>query len=396
MDLKIDNCPICGNSERELLLDFEGSLQFIHNEYNKFLLKKFQCSDCFHVYTAYIENYALEDHYESTRDSAQELIYSSNAQESINVFDNLVDWAMEGFDKLSFPYILDIGCGKSDLLQSFSRKVTSSNLYGIDYSPKAKMFGEANGLNNIISGNFYNENFDDNKFNLITATGLMEHQPNLSLFVEKIISLMEPNGYLLIEVPDSFSILTGRPDLKAKSAHDICNDEHLHHFNENSLIKIFNEYGFSVVRKRKISRGIWDVIDVLFCYTNNKEDLEYLPNKNNDVKNIFLNMKNINNINLNNIIKKHGSLSIYGAGWHTCKVLLSYYNFDFSFVNKIFDKDSRKIGKKIYGIEIVEPNKSSLAGEIILISSINMNSSIVKYLSDKGVSKNNIINIYPD
>ena len=59
------------------------------------------------------------------------------------------------------------------------------------------------------------------------------------------------------------------------------------------------------------------------------------------------------------------------------------------------DQDPRKIGKKIYGTEICAPEESKLNEvDAIIISSINMTSSIYEYLSSHVNSNTEIINIY--
>ena len=395
MNIKIEKCPICKGQKRELFFDFTNAVQFIHNKYNPFEIKKYQCLECAHIYTGYIKNYLLEEHYESTRDSDQTLIYNTNENLS-ETFDNLVDWMLvkSKLDVKSVDKILDIGCGKCDLLKSFSTKFKSTDLFGIDYSPQAKMFGEAIGLNNIISGDLYSATFN-NKFDIISATGVMEHQIDLSKFIEKIITLLNPEGYLLIEVPDSISILTEREDLQFKSMHDICNDEHLHHFNFSNLISFFNMHGFTLIKDRKISRGDWDDINIIMQYIGQKGIINKIYDKQSQVLSNFQKQQQKVKKRLKNILRQYDNVALYGAGWHTTKVLPSYYEMDFNKIKQIFDQDKRKIGEQLYGIEILEPVKDSLNKfDAIIVSSINMESSIYEYISKINKLNNKIINLY--
>jgi len=396
MNLQIKKCPICKGVKRELLFDFKNALQFIHNEYNLFEMKKYQCLECAHIYTAYMNNYLFEEHYESTRGADQSLIYNTTENMTVT-FDNLVDWMVfeSKLDVKLINKILDIGCGKCDLLKSFSTKFGSADLFGIDYSAQAKNFGDKIGINNIISGDFYSETFNNNKFDIISATGVMEHQMNLSKFVEKIILLLNPGGYLLIEVPDSISILTERKDLKFKSMHDICNDEHLHHFNSSNLITFLNKFGFTLVKERKITRGDWDDINIIMKFTGQKQIENNIYISQNHTLTSFHQQQQAAKKRLQKIIGQYDKIAIYGAGWHTTKVLPSYYGLDFNRIKKIFDQDKRKIGKHIYGIEICMPEEDALNNfDAIILSTINMSNSIFEYLSSRISSNSKIINLY--
>jgi SAM-dependent methyltransferase len=395
--MQIKECPICKSTNRKLILKFKNSFQFIHNRFNPFTLEKYQCIECAHIYAAKSDNYLLDEHYESTRDADQTLIY--NMKENLDhTFLNLVKWMIDStqLDKSSIKRILDIGCGKCDLLHCFSNKFNHAELFGIDYSAQVQAFGKSKGLNNIIAGDIYSENFNFTKFDIISATGVMEHQIDLSKFIEKIISLLNINGYLLIEVPDSISILRNRTDLKSKSMHDICNDEHIHHFNKNNIIELFKNNGFNFLDSRQITRGDWDDINIVMQYNGEEPEEQNINiNEKNMIFNTFNDKREMEISRLNSIISDFNSIGIYGAGWHTTKVLPSYYELDFSQIDIIFDQDPRKAGEKIYGIDICYPKKSKLnAVDAIIISSINMSESINDYLTSHINSNSRMINLY--
>ena len=92
---------------------------------------------------------------------------------------------------------------------------------------------------------------------------------SLSRFMEKIVSICQEGTYLLIEVPDSISILKNRDDLSAKFMHDICNHEHFNHFNAYNLIEYLESFGFVSMGYRTITRGDWDDIDIILKYKHN-------------------------------------------------------------------------------------------------------------------------------
>ena len=355
--MTIEKCPICNSDNKELILEFKNSLQFVHNKYNSFTLEKNQCLKCAHIYTTECSNYLLEEHYESTRDADDILIFNTS-EDLNNTFNNIVNWMVNvlNIDAISINGILDIGCGRCDLLKCFSTTFDQAELFGIDYSPQAQKFGKAKGINNIFIGDLYSEVFNNKKFDIISATGVMEHQVDLSKFITKIVSVLNINGYLVIEVPDRISILKDRKDLKSKSMHDICNDEHIHHFNSYNLIELLRNYGFKLLGSRKITRGDWDDINIVMQYNGEKPIREKINiDGTHFICKTFHKQQELDKLRLESVLRDYNSIAIYGAGWHTTKVLPSYYELDFSQIDTIFDQDPRKIGKKIYGTEICAP-----------------------------------------
>jgi len=386
MNKIMTECPICNSENRAELLKFENTYQFIHDKFHKFELIKYYCNQCEHIYTGSFENFLIQEHYESTRNSDAKLIYSG-AENLNKTFDNLVQWMKTSLKQKNSQIntILDIGCGKCDLLKSFSFQYPHSVLYGIDYSPQIKQFAQEKGIQNIIVGDFYTEIFHNQKFDLISATGVMEHQIDIHRFIEKIISLLNESGYLLIEVPDSLSILESRPDLKSKSMHDLYNDEHIHHFKTSNLITFIEKYGFKLLSSRTISRGDWDDINLVFQHEDNH--LSVIDN--------FRTKRDLDRKKINNLLNSKKLVAIYGAGWHTTHVLPAYYKLDFSKILTIFDQDKRKVGEHIYNIKIEYPSPNALGDvDYIIISSVNMTDSIYDYLVDNGIQKHKILRLY--
>lgn len=403
MRIRFDNCPICDSSKKEEIIRFNNSMQFINNKFYPFDLHKSLCMGCGHIYSD-IYNFPmnLDDYYESARDSDENLIY--NKSEDLNeTFMNLVDWFVEttGVNHDAIKNILDIGCGKCDLLGSFGAVFNNAVLYGLDFSPQARLFGIDKGIKNIVIGDFYDQIFNGKQFNIISATGVIEHQVDLSRFMEKIVSISQKGTYLLIEVPDSISILKNRDDLRAKFMHDICNNEHFHHFNPYSLIKYLERFGFVSMGSRKISRGNWDDINIILKYKYDGISIikdthikkEYYSN----LKAVYLAKKGKYRERIQSLVKTAKKLGVYGAGWHTTAVLPTFYEMEFNNVKMIFDQDPRKVGQSIFNTQIEFPTKEKMEEvDAILISSINMEESIYNYLVNTGISQNKIIRLYEE
>lgn len=102
--------------------------------------------------------------------------------------------------------ILDIGCGTGDLVPIIMQK--SGIYYGVDIS--AKMIERANVRfadqikKNVVSFQIADCDklpFNDIKFNLVIAVGLIEYLPDPSMFLNEVQRISVNDGYFLVTVP---------------------------------------------------------------------------------------------------------------------------------------------------------------------------------------------------
>lgn len=90
--------------------------------------------------------------------------------------------------------LLDIGCGNGHLLKDASQYVKSAvGIEKFDYSkPK---------FNNILNIDIFDNNFDNNSFDIITFLDVMEHIEDENKFLQEVKRLIKPNGTIIITVP---------------------------------------------------------------------------------------------------------------------------------------------------------------------------------------------------
>jgi len=147
--------------------------------------------------------------------------------------------------------ILDIGCGFGttiDQLHQLGWEVT-----GIDASHEVY---ELNKLNfpwiadSFHIGNFYEYDFKK-KFTLIWSNHVLEHLNNPVEALVKMNSLLEPEGIMAIQVPDSdcWRALKLRPHWQG--INNVYAGEHVVFHNEKTLTDIALKTGFEVVGKSK-------------------------------------------------------------------------------------------------------------------------------------------------
>jgi SAM-dependent methyltransferase len=128
--------------------------------------------------------------------------------------------------------ILDIGAGTGDFLKYI--KSENRTVFGIEPNKKARALASEKGINleeSIV-------NFKGKTFDVITMWHVLEHVPNLEETIKKIEALLNPNGVLIIAVPNynSFDAAYYKNYWAAFDA-----PRHLWHFSRNAMKKIFSD-----------------------------------------------------------------------------------------------------------------------------------------------------------
>jgi 2-polyprenyl-3-methyl-5-hydroxy-6-metoxy-1,4-benzoquinol methylase len=127
--------------------------------------------------------------------------------------------------------ILDIGAGTGDFLKHI--KSENRSIFGIEPNKKARALASTKGINLEESI----ADFKGKTFDVITMWHVLEHVPNLEETIQKIEALLNPNGVLIIAVPNynSFDAAYYKNYWAAFDA-----PRHLWHFSRNAMKKIFS------------------------------------------------------------------------------------------------------------------------------------------------------------
>jgi ubiquinone/menaquinone biosynthesis C-methylase UbiE len=115
--------------------------------------------------------------------------------------------ALECLELKSGDSILDIGCGRGEIIKECS-KITPRAV-GIDYSIAAvKIARDYAGCGNIVQCSATNLPFKDNTFKYVTILGFMEclNQEDLKLCVQESKRVLTNNGTILITTPNSLGV----------------------------------------------------------------------------------------------------------------------------------------------------------------------------------------------
>lgn len=131
--------------------------------------------------------------------------------------------------------ILDVGCGTGDFL-----KVCQQNNFevvGVEPNEKARTLA-ASKLGSDTK--FYSDLFELQKeqFDVITLWHVLEHVPDLETYVQKLTSLLKPNGVLIVAVPN-YKSFDAKHYKQFWAAYDV--PRHLWHFSKKSIVTIFSK-----------------------------------------------------------------------------------------------------------------------------------------------------------
>ena len=164
-------------------------------------------------------------------------------------------WELAYSERLSFletllppdrRNLLDIGSGPGLFL--LTAKNRGWNTHGIEPSKTAWAYSTKIGLS--VTNDFLKRGtLPSSTYNAIHMSEVLEHIPDPSEFLNVIHSLLVPNGYLCIVVPNDFNpIQMGLRDHLEFPPWWIAPKHHLNYFNRMSLKLLVESAGYEVVR----------------------------------------------------------------------------------------------------------------------------------------------------
>ncbi len=138
--------------------------------------------------------------------------------------------------------LLDIGCGTGDFLLTAS--TANWNVVGVEPNLQAQSLALSK-LNSEIYASLDDliNRVENRKFNVITLWHVLEHVPNYDEYIVKIKSLLNPDGTLIIAVPN-FNSYDAMYYKSFWAAYDV--PRHLWHFSKSAITSIFLNHNMFV------------------------------------------------------------------------------------------------------------------------------------------------------
>ena len=190
-------CPFCGSCRSSVYEKYGSELQYTY----------VLCKDCKLVYQSPRPKYDqdfIDAAYSSYYQFTESLDLSSSPdvpESSVQMFREEVGNLLK-FDKIRTA-VLDIGSGMGTFL--VAAKPHYEEAVGLDVSAQMAAFVERQIGVRIFLQQFTEFNYP-RKFSLIHMSHVIEHIPDPKSWLDKARSLLEPDGILVINVPNKFSI----------------------------------------------------------------------------------------------------------------------------------------------------------------------------------------------
>jgi len=141
------------------------------------------------------------------------------------------------------PSVLDIGCATGALLEHLRAK--GWRVTGVEISPGGEYARNEKGLD-VRSAVLEENNFDENSFEVVLASHLIEHLNDPRSFLTEVRRIIKKDGCFYITTPDISGFQARLFGAKWRSAIF----DHLYLFSARTLIKMLKETGFRVTLRR--------------------------------------------------------------------------------------------------------------------------------------------------
>jgi SAM-dependent methyltransferase len=153
----------------------------------------------------------------------------------------ILDVSVSQMKNMNNKSFLDVGCFDGTLLNFAKEKGFST--WGIEYQKEAAQKAEESHPGQIFWGRL--EDFKtDQKFDVITAVGLIEHLQDPLSLLKIAQNHLSDQGILLIQTPNQGSLLSR---LMGRFWFCYAAPEHTFYFSRESLKKLAEDYGFEEV-----------------------------------------------------------------------------------------------------------------------------------------------------
>lgn len=116
------------------------------------------------------------------------------------------DWAGQEAVRLQPNSLLDVGCGDGSLLFRYLKK-NPPELYGVEGAPSLKAAAEQRGFKTFsfdLNGRWP---FENDKFDVVFSSQVIEHLHNTRLFAEEIYRILKPGGTAIVTSENLCSML---------------------------------------------------------------------------------------------------------------------------------------------------------------------------------------------
>lgn len=236
------NCPVCNSNDINPLLTVKD------HSVSKQDFVVWQCGNCSLRFTQDIPDEASIGRYYQ---SADYISHSNTNKGLVNkLYQGVRNYTLDQKANLIISQtvkhgnILDLGAGIGAFLNTMKKK--GWEISGIE--PDAGARQQAKNLFNIDLNETNSLNgLPEKSFDAITLWHVLEHVHQLHTYVEKLRSLLKPDGKLFVAVPNYKSVDSSIYKLYW-AAYDV--PRHLYHFTPKAINNLMAQHGLKVIAKK--------------------------------------------------------------------------------------------------------------------------------------------------
>lgn len=184
---------------------------------------------------------------------------SSELKKSVKINSKFINW-IKGNTHQAHLYatrgsnVLDIGSGTGRSLIEI--KKLGAQAYGVDPDPKAERVAKELKLN-FVKGFITDNPYPNIKFNYITATQVLEHEPNPDTFLKAVRNKLVSDGVVIFSFPNIDSIY--RKIFTSSWLHWHV-PYHISFFSLNSIRLLAERNGFKVTKTKTVTSNLWTAL----------------------------------------------------------------------------------------------------------------------------------------
>ena len=241
-------CPICGKEAASELvyeenlpkdikeMDFSG-----RKNPDGYHYQMTRCKTCSLLYASeiYEKEFSNKLYNESSFDYIEELNGLKKTYRKC-----LIEASKNIIEKKNF---LEIGCGNGFMLNE-ALDIGFKKVIGIEPSKNAIELAPLNIKDKIIHGVFDKSKFENNSFDIVFISMIIEHVVDINFFLLSIYEILKPGGRVVCICHNESHFLARM----LKNKHPIINDEHVTIFSKNTLLKIFKKNLFKEIQIQEL------------------------------------------------------------------------------------------------------------------------------------------------
>jgi 2-polyprenyl-3-methyl-5-hydroxy-6-metoxy-1,4-benzoquinol methylase len=388
-------CEVCGSNQKEFIYQQKfliPSKNKFHTGYDVVVCEK--CGFAFADNTPNLKQ--IKEYYREMSKKKFYLTQNINSKKEKNSFykKEMSQRFKQSFKNIKLftgkkSKILDVGCYTGELMLLL-RKAGYKNIVGADPSPAAIKIAKERDNLDIIESNMYDGKVSG-RYDVVLLTHVLEHIPDLRMFIEAVDKKMNSGGLIYIESPDANNFFISKSVRylpEHREPYQQFSMEHVNFFTKTSLYNLMTSLGYQL-RFLESQVSVVAILASWWQKPNLVKDDQISSNLKNYISESDVLLKVVKDT-LKILVKQNQSLYIWGAGGYTQRVLAQTSMKHLS-IAAFIDSNPDYHGGKLDGKLIIDPEKlKSMPTYPILISTNAYRDKIMIQIKKMGL-KNKVL-----